>query len=201
MTNKPRLVEESCSEEYLHKTAWSVVTRQIEHADANPTGALYDDLVAMVFAFHCMEGYLNFVGEKIAPDLWADERTRFRSTGITGKLRAICERCGIDVPEKGRRPYSTVSELKKLRDCMAHPKTHKVSSRVEFVEDKPPPLFATSYVATLVSHRKALRARDDVKSIADEIHRAAVARFPRVGLGREAFGGTHSVRSSSITVS
>ena len=48
---------------------------------------------AMVFAFHAMEGYLNYVRERIFPDLWSDERADFRESGITGKLASICERC------------------------------------------------------------------------------------------------------------
>jgi hypothetical protein len=67
----------------------------------------------MVFAFHSIEGYLNFVGEKILPELWKDEKKNFSRTGIRGKLSKICECCGIALPDKGRRPYSTVSELKK----------------------------------------------------------------------------------------
>ena len=108
MQKKQKFLEEADSEEYLHKAAWQVVMRQIEHAETDQTGALYDDLVAMVFAFHCMEGYLNFVGAKIAPELWKHEKERFGRTGIAGKLNAICERCGVAVPDKGRRPYSTV---------------------------------------------------------------------------------------------
>jgi hypothetical protein len=195
-SRKPRLVEKSTGEEYLHKIAWVVVKRQIAHAEANPKGRPHDYLVAMVFAFHCMEGYLNFIGEKIAPELWADEKTAFRDTGLTGKLTAICERCGIHVPKKG-----TLSELKTLRDRMAHPKIYKTSKTVEFAEDNPPPLFAKSYLSSLVSHQKALKARDDVKRIADEIHGAAVSRFPHAALGHDALEGIFSMRSSSTRLS
>jgi len=40
-----------------------------------------------------------------------------------------------------------------------------------------------------VSHEKALRARDDVNCIADEIHKAARAKFPHADLGTDALGG------------
>ena len=195
----PRLVEESDGEEYPHRTAWAVVIPQLEHGETNPTGSFYDDLVAMVFAFHAMEGYLNFIGGKITPDLWADERTTFKNTGLTGKLEAICERCGMSMPDKGRRPYQTVSGLKELRTRMAHPKIIEVRSRVEFAADKLPPIFRKSYPANLVSHERALRARDDVKWLADEIHKAAVARFPHAApeLGLDALSGIHSRRTWS----
>jgi hypothetical protein len=197
MTTKRRFTGESESEEYLHRQAWSVVLRQIEHAEATPRDVLYDYLVAMVFAFHSLEGYLNFVGDKIAPELWINERESFKDTRLFGKLTAICKCCRISVPDTGRRPYATVAQLKKLRDAMAHPKTRKARGRIEFVEGKPPPLFAKSYLASLVSHEKTLRARDDVKQIADQIHQAAVARFPHAGLGPDALEGIHSTRSTS----
>ncbi len=192
MSFQRRFTQETEGEEYLHKAAWEVVKRQIAHAEANPKGSLYDDLVAMAFAFHSIEGYLNFVGEKIAPDLWVDERTTFKETGLTGKLGAICERCGISMPDKGKRPFATVRELKKLRDRMAHPKIHKTRTTVKFTENKPPPLFAKSYLATLVSRGKAIRARDEVKAIADQIHNAAANRFPHAELGRDALEGIYS---------
>jgi len=197
MLNKRRFVEEIEAEDYLHREAWRVVNRQIEYAEANPGGALYDDLVAMMFAYHSFEGYLNFVGEKIAPDLWKEERRQFGDTGIAGKLGAICVRCEISIPEKGRRPYSTVTQLKKLRDSMAHPKTYKTSQKTEFLEGKTPPLFRRSYLARLVNHTKAIRARDDVKFIADRIHSAAVNRFPTSRLGNDAFEGMFGMGSST----
>ena len=130
---KPRqLIEESEGEEYLHKVVWRVVQRQIDYAERNPKGALYDDLAAMVFAFQALEGYLNFAGEKIAPDLWRDEKSQFSNDGIAGKLAAICECCGLAPPDYGRRPYRTVRELKKLRNTVAHPRPLKIGGTVKY---------------------------------------------------------------------
>ena len=67
--NKRRFIEEASGEEYVHRDVWRVVKRQIAYAEANPKGALLDDLVALVFASHALEGYANFLGAKIAPDL------------------------------------------------------------------------------------------------------------------------------------
>jgi hypothetical protein len=151
----------------------------------------------MVFAYHALEGYLNFVGEKIAPDLWKEEKEQLSDTGIAGKLRAICERCEISIPEKGKRPYSTVIEVKKLRDAMAHPKIYKTTQKTEYAEGKTRPLFRRNYLVSLVDHKKAIRARDDVKRIGDRIHSAAVSRFPTAGLGSDAFEGIVGMSSSA----
>lgn len=143
----------------------------------------------MMFAFHCFEGFLNFVGEKIAPDLWKDEKENFKGDGIDEKLTVICARCDLKKPDKGRRPYSTLSTLKVLRDAIAHPKIRRTESVKQFTEGKTPSLFRNSYLSELVNHTKALRARDDVKSMADEIHQAARTKFPYADLGTNALEG------------
>lgn len=199
MTKPKQFLETSESEEYLHKYAWAVVKRQIQLAENESRGALYDDLVAMVFAFHSLEGYVNFVGEKVAPDLWRDERRRFKSD-IFKKLKAILERCEMEPLDKSRRPYSTIKALQKLRNKMTHPKTHRSTTTKKFREGKEPELFQQSHLETLVCHEKALRARDDVSCIADLIHRAASDRFRNAGLGAGPFDGVTSMRSSSMSL-
>lgn len=195
---KRRFAEEASGEEYIHKVVWRVVKRQVAHVEANPKGALMDDLVALVFASHALEGYANFLGAKIAPDLWANERELFRNSGLDGKLVVLHERCGLTAPEKGRRPYSTVRELKRLRDGIAHPKTIVLlPRRTEYVEGKEPPLFARGYLEQLVGHERALRAMEDVKAIADRLHGAAMARFPNKHLIPNALEGILSMRSTS----
>lgn len=194
---KKQFVEESEGEEYLHKETWRVVKRQFERPEDSRKGAMYDDLVAMVFASHTLEGYLNFIGDKILPKLWENEKTEFRETGIEGKITAISQECGLPKFEKGRRPYSTVVALKELRDSIGHPKTRKPKSRKVYTEGKEPPLFPKTYLQTLVSHEKARRAKEDVKSIVDRIHAAAVAKFPRLNLGDDGLEGILSMHSHS----
>ena len=196
--NKRRFIEEASGEEYVHRDVWRVVKRQIAYAEANPKGALLDDLVALVFASHALEGYVNFLGAKVAPDLWAKERDQFKQEGLDRKLAALHERCGLAPLEKGRRPYSTVRELKRLRDCIAHPKTIVSPSRqTEYVEGKEPPLFEPGYLERVVSRERAVRAMEDVKAIADRLHEAAMARFPDKGLTPGALEGIMSLRSTS----
>lgn len=189
MSEHQKLVEETEGEEYFHEDVWCVVQRQIEYAEANSKGALYDDLTAMIFAFHAIEGYLNYLGEKIAHDVWCDEKTEFKGNNVTGKLAVLCERCGLAEPNYGKRPYSTIVELKKLRNAVVHPKTRKINCKVEYSEHKPPPLFRKSYLSEVVSHCKAIRARDDVNDIADKLHTAAREKFPKAQLTSRALGG------------
>jgi hypothetical protein len=90
-------------------------------------------LVAMVFAFHTVEAHLNYVGEKLAPDLWKDERNFFRKEpyrGFDGKLRKVMELVGLAWPEPVERPLKTILELKNLRDRIAHGKSEKLTGEV-----------------------------------------------------------------------
>ena len=194
---KRRFVEEASREEYLHKAVWRVVERQLDHAMAHPRGAQLDHLVALVFASHALEGYANFLGQKIAPDQWQDERKQFAETGLEGKLITLHEKCGLPLPKRGCRPWSIINELKYLRDRIAHPRTILTNSTTQYVDGKEPPLFAKSWMDRVVSRRKAVRAMEDVKAIVDRLHQAAMARFPSGGLPPEGLEGILSMRTTS----
>lgn len=111
---------------FLHRELWRVVHIQGEIIEERKgRGAFYNDLIAMVFALHTVEAYLNFVGELLAPAIWKDERNYFRKEpyrGFEGKMRKVMELVSLpwtaDV-----RPLKTVLDLKELRDLIAHPKT------------------------------------------------------------------------------
>jgi hypothetical protein len=103
----------------------------------------------------------------------------------------------LPAPEKGRRPWSTIQDLKRLRDRIAHPRTQTVNENTEYVEGKEPPPFAKSWMDGIVTHQKAVRALADVKDIADRLHEAALARFPYAGLLPDALNGILSIRSTS----
>lgn len=195
---KRQFVEISEGEEYPHMITWQVVLRQIEAAELEPKGSAYCDLIAMVFAAHTIEGYTNFIGEKIDPAAWKDEETFFRGVGTAGKLAHLHQLLGLPVPDKGRRPHSTVGSLKTLRDYIAHPKIKKSGGSTTFYEGKEPPLFAKSHLLTMVSHQKAVRARDDVRSVVDTIQAAAIERFPDANLTPDGLEGITGMRSSSI---
>jgi hypothetical protein len=193
MVNEHRVAQESESDAYLIMEAWQVVKRHIQHAEAVPQQALNEDLVAMIFAFHTMEGYLNYVGQRIAPELWINERATFKP-GLSGKLNAVYERCGVGRPNLGKRTYSTLIELKKLWDRVAHRQTRRGRGPIESLVHEPSPSFANSRLASVVSHRMAVKARDDVKRIVDEINSAAITRFPQARLGIDVLEWTQSPR-------
>jgi hypothetical protein len=195
MTTPRRFVETSQSEEYLHKETWRVVLRQLDSAEKNERGGLYDDLVAMVFAFLSFEGYLHFVGERVAPKKW--KKLRKDNATFREKFEVICGLCEIEFLEF-ERPFSTIFELRELRNRIAHPKPHRDDeTSVEFIEGNDPEIFPPTFLQRLVDHKKALRAREDVKRISDLIHDSANSRFPSAELGPDGLGGVLSMRTTS----
>lgn len=69
--------------------------------------------------------------------------------------------------------------------------------KIEYDEHKPPPLFPKSYLSKVVGHRYAIRARDDMKDVANQLHAAARAKFPVAQLGPDALDGILSLRSGT----
>jgi hypothetical protein len=189
-------------ERFLHKELWRVVERQFEHAAAHPTGSLYDYLVAMVFAFHTLEAYLNFVGERLAPELWQDERNFFRNEpyrGFDGKLRKVLELVELPEPDRESRPYSTVWLLKGLRDLIVHARPERFRSVIEHTADDQPSLHHTP-LDGLVTVENAARAREDVAQFIETIHAHAKPKLAHdLWFGAQAFHGPLQYSSGHTT--
>lgn len=197
-----QLVRRVEGERFLHKDLWRVVERQLEHAVSTPRGAFYDDLVAMVFALLALEAYLNFVGERIAPEIWKDERKFFTKEpyrGFDGKLRKVLDLVGVPEPARDVRPYSTVWLLKDLRDLIAHAMPMRFGSVIEHRANEELSMFH-SPLRDIITHENAERARDDIKAFTDSIHRAAIPKVTDIWFGPVAFGGTVQYSSSHGTL-
>ena len=189
-------------ERFTHKELWRIVVRQLEHGRTIRQGAFYDDLVAMVFAFHALEAYLNYIGEHLAPAIWKDERNFFRNEpfrGFDGKIRKVFELVGLSEPARNVRPYSSVWLLKDLRDLIGHGKVERVATIVEHEVDEPQPWMKTK-LDSFVTEENAQMAHDDVKAIGQLIHDAAYPKVRDIWFGRLAFEGPlqHSDGSSTI---
>jgi hypothetical protein len=187
-------------ERILYRQLWRIVERQFK--DAPLGGSTLDMMVAMVFAFHTFEAYLNFVGERLAPDVWERERDFFRKSpylGFDGKVRKVFELLEKPEPDRSCRPYSTVWWLKKLRDGIAHAKVDRFCDVVEHEENHlplPPPGLFDIY-ATAENGR---RARDDIAEVMECIHAHAKPRINDSWFGREALTGPLGYSTGSTVI-
>lgn len=97
--------------ELFHRHLGTIVEAEAKRADEAEREWRNPTVVAMVFAFHTVEAYLNYVGEQLDPKLWRDERNSFRNEpyrGWEGKLRKIMELVALAWPEPVERPLKTV---------------------------------------------------------------------------------------------
>jgi hypothetical protein len=181
---------------FLHKEIWRVVELQLTAAEAAVSGSFYHDLVAMVFTSHALEGYLNFVGERLAPEYWKKERRHFRFTGFAGKAGKIFELCGLPEPEKGRPPYSSVWLLKDFRDQIGHAKPISFEIERDHGHEDHPDFTGYNPLMERVNHANALQCADDTREIVTMIHRAAKTQVPHdIWFGESGLGGNISHRS------
>jgi hypothetical protein len=191
--------------EYTHRVLWKIVEDQARiAAERGDRGDWFGpSLVAMVFAFHTVEAYANFVGEQVAPEIWADERNYFRKEpyrGWDGKLRKILELVKIDLLP-GERPLVTLLLLKELRDAIGHGKSQRFTH-----ETNPPPIddgtpwLPTSKLRAMVTHNTLEEVLADVKALLDQIHGRVAPHVNDPFFKAAAVGGPSAWISRSTSV-
>jgi hypothetical protein len=151
---------------FIYRHLWQVVEKQFSHSEER----FSNDLVAIVFAFHTLEAYLNTVGEILAPDIWGKEREFFKKDpyrGFYGKLKKILELVRISENEISRLS-PTVKWLKEFRDQISHGKVWDYS----FEENQNKDMF-WSPLHGMVTHQRATKIRDDVVALIELIHSKA----------------------------
>ncbi|CAG0983854.1 hypothetical protein ANRL4_02042 [Anaerolineae bacterium] len=111
----------------LMNVAWHLLD-SAEHAKE---GRLLNLQACAVFCAFAFEAYLNHVGEEEINN-WA-EIERFSHTD---KLKTLAEHLRFN-PNKGQRPFQTITSLFKLRDNLAHGRTQKAT--YVRTTDAPPP--------------------------------------------------------------
>src|SRR5216117_468126 len=111
-------------EGFTHQILWNSATILLAQPETKSPKDGYFQMAGMVMTYFAYEAYLNSVGYRIDPDAWKNEReffTKHPYRGTSGKLKRICEKIGIKV-DSDTRPYSTIKELRRLRDYLAHGK-------------------------------------------------------------------------------
>lgn len=182
-------------EEILHRLLWHIVKEESERAAALERGWFHPSAVAMVFAFHTIEAYLNYVGERLAPDIWKDERNYFRKQpyrGWEGKLRKVLELTGLPW-NPGHRPLSTVLQLRELRDLIAHGKPEKLSAEVLHPTGTDAPFISSTLRQMIAPKEKLTTVLPDVDQFLCEIHTLAE---PKLKV-RDIWFGSHPLRGTS----
>jgi hypothetical protein len=120
-------------EVYTHRILWSACLRQMHLAMSETKGNWYFQMTAMLLAYMTFEAFVNYVGTKLQPDLWENERREFSRSpygGTTGKLRKLCELHSLPFPPDAEA-FETVERLRELRNMLAHAKPEEFELTVE----------------------------------------------------------------------
>lgn len=183
-------------EQTTHLMLWGVAKEQASEALKRTEGYFSPSVIARVFAYHTVEAYLNYVGEKIAPDIWKDEQKYFQKQpypyrGALGKLRWLMNEVGL-VWTPNDRPLKTILELKEIRDLIAHGKVEKLDGVVVHPTDTnaPPPV---SKLRELIAAKGTLAlVLPDVEEFLDaiQIHAKPLLKKRDVWFGDKALQGT-----------
>ena len=184
---------------FTHKILWECCLRLRETARSRTKGARYFQISTMLMAYLTYEAYINFLGDRLAPEIWKQERRLLR--GIEDKLKVIQKRCGLSSIEKERRPYSTISQLRELRDFLSHGKTEKYSKITTGYKEIERPLFLSEgKLNTSVSRGKANVAVTDVKKFIEFLHGQVIRHRKDLWFGDEALTGirSHELRDSKV---
>jgi hypothetical protein len=98
---------------FTHRVLWRCAEIQYEQARAVEKGSTFFDMAALIMAFFAYEAYINFIGDRVDPEAWSNEKIFFNSSdykGLEGKLKRIAEKCGNFQIEKGNGPYQTIKK-------------------------------------------------------------------------------------------
>ncbi|HEY4487740.1 MAG TPA: hypothetical protein VI483_03190 [Candidatus Paceibacterota bacterium] len=183
-----------------HRLLWRCCIKQMEAARSRENDASYFHLTAMLMAYFTYEAYLNFLGDRIAPKVWEDERRYFSKKpyrGADGKLRKIAEICGFEI-ERGKRPHETIVELEKLRNFVAHGKPDKYEEKVKHQPEREPSMFGYDTLSKYITQEKAERAINDGKEFIEFLHERCRAKVRDGWYGDKALEGSLGYASSQI---
>lgn len=162
-------------EVYNHRVLWMAAEKNLLQATPSNIDAKFFELSAMFLFFAAFEGYLNWLGTRIAPEVWKDERHFFRAApfqGTLGKYRFLAKILHISNPDSSQGPFQTANDLLELRNMVAHPKAEAGEKPAKFTEGGFP-LPYESELGKKVSPDAALRAKNHLKELAEELHREA----------------------------
>lgn len=165
-------------EEYTHRVIWRCVEKQLYVARSIPVGSWYYHLTAMVLGYFVFEAYLNYLGETLDKDTWANEREFFSKEpyrGTEGKLKKVLELYGLSYPNKNKRPFASVVLLGALRDEVVHATPHRTGFTVSHSVRAESPR-AKRWLENQVNKTRAERTIADLDEFLEEIHALLVAK-------------------------
>lgn len=165
-------VHEIAGQGFTHQQLWNCAKTLLSQPETQSPTDGHFKMAGMLMAYFTYEAYLNLVGPRIDREAWKNERVFFGKhpyRGTHGKLKRVCEKIGIEV-ERGKRPYKTIDELRKLRDFLAHGKPETYAYEAEVEEGQEPDMFGGLDIYKMVTRENADRALKDTEEFIEFLH-------------------------------
>lgn len=184
---------------FPHRMLWGVLADLREELVQDPRFLRSVGVAALLVAHNCFEGYLNYAGELLLPEVWAGERRSFGSEpyrGVMGKCHRLAHELSVTLERRGR-PYRTVRQLQVWRNGVVHPKVERLERIVSFEDPK-----YLRNLQTQFFRQVTLKFVDcvtaDVESLCDLLQTAAHMQHPGKFLGPGSFKGILGMTGGSI---
>ena len=175
----PMTVHEVEGEVFTHQYLWNCASLLLSQPESESPSDGYFRMSGMVMTYFAYEAYLNLIGAHIDPETWKNEReffSKFPYRGTDGKLKWICEKIGVNI-DRGKRPYITIRELKRLRDFLAHGKREVYGYEVEIEKGETPDMFRDINIYKMVTAEKANYALKDTEEFLEYIRRKITTKL------------------------
>ena len=156
---------------YNHRILWITAHKNLALSRASEDDALFFALSAMLMMYFAFEGYLNWLGNLIAPEVWHNEKEFFNRPpyqATLGKYLYLSKILVLQAPNKSEGLFQTAKELQQLRDKVVHPRSESGKRSVKFAEGKFPRNYQ-SWLSTKVSAKKRDRAEKDIEALGNMI--------------------------------
>jgi hypothetical protein len=110
---------------FSYEILWRAAHTALNMAEVKDPRIRVDHLSihSILTGFLAFEGFINFVGDEIAPEIWKTERDFFSGPnfrGIVGKIEYLFTLFPNVALIKGEEPYQTFRRIKETRDNLAH---------------------------------------------------------------------------------
>lgn len=183
-------------ETFTYRVLWDCCLAQVEAAGkTTDAGERVFQITSMLMAYFTYESYINFLGDRFAPEIWEKEREFFSQNqkdrkgyrGLPGKLKYLSEKIPLEGIERVKRPMQTIVRLKKLRNFLSHGPVDRYEKTIVHHRDKEPPLFGHGKIDRYVTPTLAARAVTDVKEVIEFLHAQARKHTEEMWFKREPF--------------
>jgi hypothetical protein len=174
-------------EHLLHRHLWEGARFLDSLAAEDMPVRYFPRLAASLFLYFSFEAFLNYLGNIVAPQVWADERTFFsrgpsKYRGTLGKLDYLMDQLHV-AGNKSTRPYRTIKTLDGGRDALTHPRAEMIKRK-----QRPAAPIPEAQIYRLANKKFFTAACEDIEAMASELLKRG--HPPGIGGSKHPFRGT-----------